>query len=96
MATNHTLLSTTDVEHARKALVGLLWDCPVGHHPTDCPLHEYRQGALDDRHKWARSLSDEVCVKVYEYHQQCMSRKIDHSSCKRRCECVKQVAGLLS
>jgi hypothetical protein len=59
----------------RGMLQGLLFQCPLGGNPCDCPGHAIRKLPVRERVRWLQSLSDAECRELYLKHLQCLQAK---------------------
>lgn len=62
-------------EVARKMLLWLSFECPLGGNPCDCQLQQVRRMPFEERRRWLSGLSDAECLLHYEQHRQCLSMK---------------------
>jgi len=58
-----------------RMMPGLLFECPMGGNPDDCPLHEIRKLPFIERVQWAKSMTDEQLLDIYRYHKSCLALK---------------------
>ncbi len=58
-----------------RLMPGLLYECPMGGNPNDCPLYEIRKLPYLERVQWAKSMSDEQLLDIYHYHKSCLGVK---------------------
>ena len=61
--------------YAKTMLMGLIIECPFGGNPKDCPLHERRKLAMEQKIKWVKSLSNDELQKAYFVHCECLKKK---------------------
>jgi hypothetical protein len=67
----------TDIEEARAGMHGRILRCPAGENPKDCPLHEVRKWPIEERLVWLDAKTDEDVLEMYNYHINCLERKLE-------------------
>ncbi len=65
----------TRVAQARKMMLWLCFECPLGGNPLDCQAYAIRKTPFPERRRWVDSLSDEECLRVYDCHLRCEASK---------------------
>jgi len=63
------------VAQARKMMLWLCFECPLGGNPQDCQAHAIRNAPFPERRRWVADLSGEECLRVYDCHLRCEARK---------------------
>ena len=72
---NRTEILQEDPALARKMLLWLVFECPLGGNPNECQLRHIRLRTFEDRRRWVSALSDEECLGYLEAHRECLRVK---------------------
>ncbi len=66
---------SSELKEMARLIPGLLFECPAGGNPPDCPLHAIRKLPYLERVQWAKSMSDEQLLEVFQFHKSCLAIK---------------------
>ncbi|WP_448572735.1 hypothetical protein [Trichothermofontia sp.] len=64
------------LKSVKPMLYGLIFECPLGGNPIDCPGHTVRQEPIEQRLQFVASLSEAEALKLYLGHLECLRTKL--------------------
>lgn len=64
--------------HSNKsiAIFGLLISCPMGFPMDDCPLEQYRLGAVKDKMRIVENFTTVEIDEILKHHNECLWRQV--------------------
>jgi hypothetical protein len=72
----HSTKENDQSQNLFSMLIGLSMRCPFDQsNPCECPFFEVRQMPLDERYRWAKSLSEAEVEAVCDRHWACLVGK---------------------
>lgn len=66
---------TAEQLQAKKVMLWLLFECPMGGNPGDCLAHKLRLRGQEERRKLLDQMTGEELLSMYEAHKACLKRK---------------------